>query len=166
MILDTGFIVVLGTLVIVFIVGLIVTHPRSNDEKYDERQEIAIGKAAIPALSVCVIGDLFGGLLLPYLPVDGGFLMAVVGLAGITVYALLAIRENAYFGISEHWKKRTVFFIVLGVLYLLSGVQALKGHTGKLSFSDIYLPMSMVFFVIGFYSVYRHLKMESESEEK
>lgn len=166
MILDTGFMVVFGTLIIAFSIGLLIRQQYTDENRYDERQKLVIGKAALLALSVCITGDLLGGLLLPYLPVDGGFLMAAVGIVGATVFALSAIHANAYFGISEHWKKRTGLFIVLGILYLINGMKNFGDHAGKLSFSDINLPISIAFFIIGFYSLYTHLRMKQESEEK
>jgi hypothetical protein len=166
MILDTGFLVVFGTLIIVFIIGIAITHQQKTRKEYDERQKIALGKAASTAFKVCLAGNLIGALLLPDLPVDGSFLMVTVGIAGVTIYALLAIHANAYFGIREYWKMRTGVFIALGIVYLLSAVERLKEHSGKLSFSDDYLPLCAAFLVIGFYSLYKHLKPEQESEEK
>ena len=143
-----------------------------SDRTYDERQKIAIGKAAIPALRVCGVGNLIGAMLLSYLPVDGGFMMIVIAFAALTVYAVYAIREDAYFGISDHWKATTALFLVVGALNvwvgaadLANGVAGLASSGGKLTISDVGVPIGIAFLVIGLSALHKHLSVERESQE-
>lgn len=49
MILDTGFMVVFGTLIIAFSIGLLIRQQYTDENRYDERQKLVIGKAALTA---------------------------------------------------------------------------------------------------------------------
>lgn len=142
------------------------------DRIYDERQQIAIGKAAIPAMRLCGVGNLVGALLLPYLPVDGGFMMIVLALAALTVYAVCAIREDAYFGISDRWKSYTALLLVVGTLNIFVGapglvddVTSIVDSAGKLTISDVGVPLGVVFVVIGLTALHKHLGVGRESRE-
>ena len=164
--------IVVPLIVVIAVLASNAIEESKSDRTYDERQKIAIGKAAIPALRVCGVGNLIGAMLLSYLPGDGGFMMIVVAFAALTVYAVCAIREDAYFGISDRWKATTALFLVAGVLDIWVGVSGLAdkiaGLTssgGNLTISDVGAPIGIAFLVIGLSALHKHLSAERESQE-
>ena len=164
--------VVFPLIVVIAVLANNAIEESKSDRMYDERQQIAIGKAAVPAMRVCGAGNLIGAMLLHLLPVDGAFMMIVIALAGLTVYAVCAICEDAYFGISDRWKAYTALLLVVGALNFLVGapglvddVMGIINSAGKLTASDVGVPMGIAFLVIGLTSLHKHLGAEGKSQE-
>lgn len=119
-----GIAVGFGVVIILFIIILFALRKKNPKPEYDEMQIAARGKAFKSGFfSLLIANMLCMGIStaeISWLPVF--FIFTVGSLAGITVFIISAIKNDAYFGLNENRRSSSIFIGAMGLLNLVIGV--------------------------------------------
>lgn len=151
--------ILLGTILGVVIAVLIRVLTKRGDTvrgKYDERQEMARGKAAKYAFFSMFICNMILAILVGldlFLSVDAMVLLMVSGMLGITIYVSYCIWNDAYFALNDKRKSIVLILVILGIYNLSVGINAFwKGivlQNGQLTIYSLSFFCGIMMLVIG-----------------
>ncbi len=100
--------------------------------RYDERQELARGRAFKYGFFTLLIGDAVYALLDEVglgLPLTGGGAAAIIIVIGVAVMVSYSIWQDAYFSLNENRKRLMVVFGALGLCNLVIGIRHILDGT-------------------------------------
>jgi len=155
-----GFMVGVGIVLVVSFVAIIILLKLTKKDgtikcKYDERQDLIRGRGfkyafftiliynmIIPMLKICGVE----------LPADSAALFMIGAIAGMLVYVIYAIWNEAYFSLNENPKAIMIVFAFIGLINLALGIVRMFDGTfltdGKMTFNSINFLLGIGFVII------------------
>ena len=168
-----GFLVTLAMIVVIVKAFRKQTGEIGGKKEYDERQQMARGKAYKAAfwfLAAYVFADAL--ITESFGPWAEDFVDAIIGLlAAITVFVVICIRQDAYFPLNakySYYLKLFTFILVLNLLVaalnLFVGDKPIEN--GMLNYHAVNLLLVLMYAVVIPFMVAQHRKESAEEDEE
>lgn len=164
-------IVLVVSVVVVFILMKVTKKDGTIKCKYDERQDLIRGRGFKYAFFTLLIYNMIVPMLKIFdveLLADSAALFMIGAIAGMLVYVIYAIWNEAYFSLNENPKAIMIAFAFIGLINLALGIVRMFDGTflteGKLTFNSINFLLGIGFVIIFMTLAAKQIRNKREEE--